>query len=193
MLSRLSDRLARLEEIAAAALAAAVTLLILVNVAFRAAGSPLYWISELAIYAMIWMTFLIAGAVLKRRRGIAVTLVADALPGFGRRLLMALVDLAVFVFAVLLLWLCWRWYQPLELARLGFDSRAFQGETFNFIYAENTSTLGIKKFWVWLILPWFALSLTFHGLVNLCSALRGLGDPIEAPEAPENEPPGASR
>ncbi|MFC2992430.1 TRAP transporter small permease [Halomonas tibetensis] len=193
MLSRLSDCLARLEEIAAAALAAAVTLLILVNVAFRAAGSPLYWISELAIYAMIWMTFLIAGAVLKRRRGIAVTLVADALPGFGRRLLMALVDLAVLVFAVLLLWLCWRWYQPLELARLGFDFGAFQRETFNFIYAENTSTLGIKKFWVWLILPWFALSLTFHGLVNLGSALRGLGDPVEAHGAPQNEPPGASQ
>ncbi len=189
MLSRLSDRLARLEEIAAAALAAAVTLLILVNVAFRAAGSPLYWISELAIYAMIWMTFLIAGAVLKRRQGIAVTLVADALPGFGHRLLMALVDLVVLIFAVLLLWLCWRWYQPLALARLGFDFRAFQSETFNFIYAENTSTLGIRKFWVWLIVPWFALSLTFHGLVNLGGALRGLRDPVEAPRAPGSEPP----
>src|SRR5690554_7931765 len=80
MLSRLSDRLARLEEVAAAALAAAVTLLILANVAFRAAGSPLYWISELAIYAMIWMTFLIASAVLKRRQSISVTLVSDLVP-----------------------------------------------------------------------------------------------------------------
>ncbi len=181
MLSRLSDRLARLEEVAAAVLAAAVTLLILANVALRAAGSPLYWVSELAIYAMIWMTFLIAAAVLKRRRGIAVTLLTDALPGAGRRWLMALVDLAVLAFAVLLLGLCWRWYQPLTLARLGFDLQAFQGETFNFIYAENTSTLGIRKFWVWLILPWFAASLTLHGLVNLGGALRGLRDP--APEA----------
>ncbi|MGJ7459741.1 TRAP transporter small permease [Halomonas sp. MA07-2] len=188
MLSRLSDRLARLEEIAAAALAASVTLLILVNVAFRAAGSPLYWISELAIFAMIWMTFLIAGAVLKRRQGIAVTLVADALPGFAHRLLMVLVDLAVLVFAVLLLWLCWRWYQPLELARLGFDVRAFQGETFNFIYAENTSTLGIPKFWVWLIVPWFALSLTFHAVVNLDEALRGLRDPVEPFRPPRAGP-----
>ena len=62
--------------------------------------------------------------------------------------------------------------EPLALARSGFDVRAFQGETFNFIYAENTSTLGIKKFWVWLILPWFALSLTLHGLVNLLEGLR---------------------
>lgn len=186
MLSRLSDRLAYLEEIVAAALAAAVTLLILVNVAFRAAGSPLYWISELAIYAMIWMTFLIASAVLKRRQSISVTLLSDLVPGFGHRLLMAAVDLAVLLFAVLLLWLCWRWYQPLALAQAGFDFRAFQGETFNFIYAENTSTLGIRKFWVWLIVPWFALSLTFHGLVNLGGALRGLRDPGQAP--PEATP-----
>ncbi|WP_163558194.1 TRAP transporter small permease subunit [Halomonas sp. NO4] len=187
MLSRLSDRLARLEEIVAAALAAAVTLLILLNVAFRAAGSPLYWVSELAIYAMIWMTFLIAAAVLKRRRGIAVTLLAEALPSFGQRLLTAFVDLAVLLFAVLLLWLCWRWFQPLTLARLSFDVGAFQGETFNFIYAENTQTLGIKKFWVWLVVPWFAASLTFHGLVNLGEALRGLRDPSRAPR-----PPGAT-
>ncbi|QTF92172.1 TRAP transporter small permease subunit [Halomonas sp. BM-2019] len=153
MLSRLSDQLARGEEIAAAALAAAVTLLILVNVAFRAAGSPLYWISELAIYAMIWMTFLIASAVLKRRQGIAVTLVVDLLPSSFQRLVGLGVDLMVAGFALALLWLCWRWYQPLALWQAGFDIQTFQGETFNFIYAENTSTLGIKKFWAWLILP----------------------------------------
>ncbi|QJQ95975.1 MULTISPECIES: TRAP transporter small permease [Halomonadaceae] len=180
MLARLSDTLARGEEIAAALLAAAVTLLILINIAFRAAGSPLYWISELSIYAMIWMTFLIAGAVLKRRQGIAVTLVIDLLPGTPRRLLMLFVDLMVLIFALALLWLCWRWYQPLALARAGFDFQAFQGQTFNFIYSENTSTLGIRKFWVWLIMPLFALSLTLHSLVNVGQALCGLRHPLAA-------------
>ncbi|MBF8221959.1 TRAP transporter small permease [Halomonas sp. 328] len=175
MFARLSRRLARGEEIAAAALAAAVTLLILINVAFRAAGHPLYWVSELAIYAMIWMTFLISGVVLKRRQGIAVTLLVDALPRLPRYLLGRFVDLTVLGFALLMLWLCWRWFEPLALARSGFDVRAFQGETFNFIYAENTSTLGIRKFWVWLILPWFALSLTLHGLVNLVTGWRSTG------------------
>lgn len=174
MLSRLSDRLARFEEIAAATLAAAISLLILTNIAFRAAGSPLYWISELAIYAMIWMTFLIASVVLKRRQGIAVTLLSDVLPRQAGRVQTAIVDAAVLAFALLLLWFCWRWYQPLALARAGFDVQAFQAETFNFIYAETTSTLGITKFWVWLVVPWFALSLSFHGLVNLSGALRGL-------------------
>lgn len=177
MLSRLSDRLAKGEEGAAALLAAAVTLLILVNVAFRAAGSPIYWISELAIYAMIWMTLLITSAVFKRRQGIAVTLFTDLLPTSFQRLVGLFVDLMVAVFALVLLVLCWHWYQPLALWQAGFDMQAFQGETFNFIYAENTSTLGIKKFWVWLILPWFAASLLLHGLVNLCQTLSDFGRP----------------
>ena len=81
------------------------------------------------------------------------------------------VDAMVLLFALLLVWLCWRWYQPLTLAQTGFDTRAFQGQTFNFIYAENTSTLGIKKFWAWLIVPWFALSLSLHGVSNLVQSL----------------------
>jgi len=174
MLQRLSKGLARCEEITAAALAAAVTCLILTNIAFRALGSPLYWVSELAIYAMIWMTFLIAGAVLKRRQGIAVTLLSDLLPPAGRHLVGVAVDAMVLLFALLLVWLCWRWYQPLTLAQTGFDTQAFQGQTFNFIYAENTSTLGIKKFWAWLIVPWFALSLSLHGVANLLQSLKVL-------------------
>ena len=174
MLQRLSLRLARYEEMTAAALAAAVTCLILANIAFRALGNPLYWVSELAIYAMIWMTFLIAGAVLKRRQCIAVTLLSDLLPATGQRAITLAVDAMVLLFALLLAWLCWRWYQPWALAQAGFDVRAFQGQTFNFIYAENTSTLGIKKFWAWLIVPWFALSLSLHGVANLLQSVQGL-------------------
>ncbi|KPQ22421.1 TRAP transporter small permease [Halomonas sp. HL-93] len=183
MLQRLSSGLARCEETAAAALAAAVTCLILVNIAFRVLGNPLYWISELSIYAMIWMTFLIAGAVFKRRQGVAVTLLSDLLPRNGRKLVGLWVDVMVLVFAVLLVWLCWRWYQPLALAQAGFDIGAFQGQTFNFIYAENTSTLGVKKFWAWLIVPWFALSLSLHGLANLAQSITQWRNPAEEPSA----------
>lgn len=183
MLQRLSTGLARVEEITAAVLAAVVTCLILTNIAFRALGSPLYWISELSIYAMIWMTFLIASAVLKRRQGIAVTLLPEALPQTGRKLVSLFVDCVVLVFALLMVWLCWQWYQPLMLAQLSFDTQVFQGETFNFIYAETTSTLGVKKFWFWLIVPWFALSLTLHGTANLVQALWQWRDPTEEPGA----------
>ena len=89
----------------------------------------------------------------------------------------SLVQIAVWLgFALLMLWFCWRWFSPLELARQGFDTRAFQAATFNFIYAEPTTTLGIKKVWVWLVMWAFALGATLHGLAHVLK--RG-----ETPEA----------
>lgn len=91
----------------------------------------------------------------------------DVLPPTSRIIIAKLVDLIVLCFALFMLWFCWRWFSPLELARQGFDFRAFQGATFNFIYDEPTTTLGIKKVWVWSIMWIFALGATVHSLANV--------------------------
>ncbi|MBB3139292.1 TRAP transporter small permease [Halomonas organivorans] len=174
MFKRLSSGIARCEGAIAAVLAALVTLLILLNIATRALGHALYWTDELAIHAMIWMTFFTTSATLKRREGVAVTLLLDALPAGLRRLLALVVDALVLFFALFLAVLCWRWYDPVTLWSSGFDIQAFQGETFNFMYSETSRTLGIPKFWVWLCLPIFAVSLALHALVNLGEGLRNL-------------------
>jgi hypothetical protein len=57
--------------------------------------------------------------------------------------------------------------------RHGFDTGAFQAATFNFIYAEPTTTLGIAKSWVWLVMWAFSLGMVLHGLANLATHLRG--------------------
>ena len=62
MLERISAFWARIEITLAALLAAGVTLLILLNVVTRNIGAALFWVDELAIYAMVWMTFLGASA-----------------------------------------------------------------------------------------------------------------------------------
>ena len=38
---------------------------------------------------------------------------------------------------------------------------------FNFIYAEPTTTLGIPKYWVWMVMWAFALGATLHSVANL--------------------------
>ncbi|MBH8579326.1 TRAP transporter small permease [Bisbaumannia pacifica] len=174
MLKQFSQGLARVEIVVAALLAALISGLILLNILTRALGTPLYWVNELAIHAMVWMTFLTTSVVLKRREGVAVTLLLDALPACPQAIVRALVDAVILGFAGLLLWLCWRWYDPVALWEAGFDIGAFQGETFNFIYSERTSTLGLPKFWSWLCLPLFSASLGVHGLVNLIDSLKGL-------------------
>ncbi|KPQ20313.1 MAG: Tripartite ATP-independent transporter, DctQ component [Rhodobacteraceae bacterium HLUCCA24] len=123
------------------------------------------------------MTFLAASASIHDRSAVAVTLVPDMLGGGARRALRIAVDAIVLAFALLMAWFCWRWFRPDVLIATGFDTRAFQQETFNFVYAEPTNTLGIPKIWVWLVMPLFTLGLILHAVHNLIAGLRG-----EAPE-----------
>ncbi|MBT0958459.1 TRAP transporter small permease [Alphaproteobacteria bacterium KMM 3653] len=167
MLGKASAIWARVELTCAALLAASITLLILLNVVTRSMGAALYWVDELAIYAMAWMTFLGASAALHYGKSVSVTVLTDILPEPAKSLVAKLVHLIVLCFALFMIWFCWRWYAPLDLARHGFDVKAFQGASFNFIYAEPTTTLGIKKAWVWSIMWLFALGATLHSLSNL--------------------------
>lgn len=175
MLYRISAAWARIELTAAAALAVCVTLLVLLNVATRNTGTALFWVDELAIYAMAWMTFLGASAALHHRNSVAVTLLPDAVSPRAKTIVLKTVDVVVFAFALAMLWFCWRWFMPLEFARAGFDTKVFQGSTFNFIYAEPTSTLGVPKYVFWSIMWLFALGATLHSTMHLLGA-RPRGD-----------------
>ena len=64
MPTKISRKLVWLEIRLAALMAVGVTLLILLNIVTRYFGAALYWVDELAIYAMVWMTFLEASAAL---------------------------------------------------------------------------------------------------------------------------------
>lgn len=167
MIRRFSTFWAELELKCAALLAAGITLLILLNVITRTIGIALFWVDELAIYLMIWMTFFAASAAIHHKNSVAVTLLADALDYKQRRLLMRCVDVILFAMALGMIYFCWRWFLPLDLLQTGLDIEAFQGETFNFIYSEITNTLPIRKVWVWLIMWFFAFGLFLHSLNNL--------------------------
>ncbi len=151
----------------AAILAVAITCLVLLNVVTRAMSASIFWVDEAAIMAMTWMTFLAASAAVHFGHSVSVTLFTDMLPSGAAHAARRAVDVIVLTFAALMLWFCWRWFLPLDLLRAGLDTTAFQGETFNFIYAEPTLTLGIRKFWLWLIMPIFALGLTLHAIANI--------------------------
>lgn len=167
MLYRISAMWARIELGCAAALAVAVTLLVLLNVVTRTAGNALFWVDELAIYAMAWMTFLGASAALHHRSSVAITLLPDAVSLRVKHVIRKTVDVIVFAFALAMIWFCWRWYLPLDFALSGFDPATFQGKTFNFIYAEPTSTLGVPKYLFWSVMWLFAFGATLHSATHL--------------------------
>jgi TRAP-type C4-dicarboxylate transport system permease small subunit len=174
-IARTSNAVLSLEKRVISLLAALLVLLILLNIVTRAAGAAIFWIDELAIYAMVWMTLIGASALVRMRINVAVTLVTDLLPRRIRRAIVRSVDAILLFFAITLLTLSWQWYDPVALVQAGFDLDLFAQNTFKFIYTEPTSTVGIPKFWVWLAVPLMGLAMTIHAVANLLE-----GPPEEA-------------
>ena len=166
-LSVLSDRLARIERFTCCVLIAGIVGLILLNVVTRAFNVALFWVDELAVYCMIWMALVGASALLRERSHVSVTLVTGLLSDNSRRFVAAAVDFLILLFAAGLFLMCLKWYDPIGLIRYGFDVEEFAAGTYNFIYQEPTNTLGIQKFWLWLVVPVVSLNMTLHALANL--------------------------
>lgn len=179
MIRALSDLIGRGERMALRVLVLVLPLMILVNVAGRALKSPIFWLDEMAVLTMVWLAMLGLSVTLQTRDAVAVTLLTDAVPQGVRKWLRCAADLVVLGFAVALLVLCYLWFDPLLLWRHGFDLDAFSAESFNFVYQEPTATLGVPKFWFWLILPLVAFTSSIHALANLLDSLRA---PHPAPD-----------
>lgn len=170
-LTNASRKIAAVEARIAGGLVFLIFVLLLANVVSRTGGVPLIWVDELAVLLMGWIAFIGASMGLAYRQHIAVTLLPDALTATARKRLAILVDLLLLVFFAVLIVQLWNWFDPVGLWRAG-SITAFSTTTFNFIYQEPTVTLGVSKFWFWLVLPLFCLTSIIHILASLVSICR---------------------
>lgn len=173
----LSHGIERIERLLIRVIVLALPLMILANAAGRALRSPIYWMDELAILTMVWLAMIAMSLTLKTRDAVAVTMLLDVVSPRVMKVMRVTVDLLVLAFGLIMVVLSWYWFDPLTLAHFGFDTREFAGETFNFMYQDTTSTLGLHKFWFWLVVPVSALCTCVHGLFNLTQTLTR---PIDA-------------
>ncbi len=168
----LSEALLKVEKAAVAGFMMLLTGLILLNVATRYTGMPLYWVDEASIYAVVWLTFLGASAMTRLRLDFCVTLLTERLsPGWAQAAQVTATVLLV-VFGLALAAMCWLWMDPVGIAAAGFDAREHAAQTFNFLYTEQTQTLRWPTWAVSLILPLFSVSMVIHGLANLIEDLK---------------------
>jgi TRAP-type C4-dicarboxylate transport system permease small subunit len=144
---------------------------ILLNVATRWLGAPLYWIDEFAVYCMVWLTFVGASAMTRLRLDFAVTMMTERLRPRAAARCRILATIVVVLFSISLAVMCWVWLDPIGIAQAGFDAKAFAGKAFNFVYTERTQTLNWPTWILYMILPIFAVTMTVHGLANLVEDL----------------------
>jgi TRAP-type C4-dicarboxylate transport system permease small subunit len=187
LLRRLSDALGRIERLVLIVLIACVALFVLMNVTFRLFNITLAWADEMAILSMTLAGFVGASLMLRARTDPAVLILHEMAAKPVVRLLRILVSALAAGFGMVLLWLCWRWFNLPGLAAVGFDIGEFEMATFNFLYTEQTPVLALPYFWFFLIMPWFALTLSVHALTNLAEDL-GLIEPRQtAPDLTKSE------
>ena len=179
LLRCLSDALRRIEQLALIVLIASVAAFVLMNVTFRLFNITLAWADELAILSMTLAGFIGASLMLRARTDPAVLILHEMSGKRVVRLLRIAVSMLAAGFGLVLIWLCWRWFDLAGLATAGFDVGEFEMTTFNFLYTEQTPVLGLPYFWFFLVMPWFALTLSVHALTNLAEDL-GLLTPRQA-------------
>lgn len=171
VITKLSDLISSLEKTLVYIIVIALPLMVLINTFARAFRVPIYWMDELAILSMVWLTMLTMSLTLKSRDAVAVTMLQDIVLPHTLKLMKVVVDLLILVFGLVLLALSYRWFDPINLARVGFDIQEFSGQTFNFMYQDTTTTLGLPKFWFWTIVPFAAFCTSVHALSNLLTTL----------------------
>ena len=180
-LARASRRLARAESVLAGWILAAVFAVVLANVAGRAVGRPLIWADEAAVYAMAWAAFIAASAGVAGRDHVAITLLPDRLSSAHRETLSRVVDVVLFTLLLALAAMLWLWFDPLAYA-LAESPADYARESFNFMHQEPTTTLGIRKVWVWLALPLFTAGALIHVVAQ--AGQSGARAPRPHPHAP---------
>ena len=166
-----SDVILRCERHLLTGLMGGLVALILLNVATRYGGVPLYWVDEASVYVVVWLTFIGASAMTRLRMDFAVTLLTDHVGERAARAAKACASLGVVVLGLALLAMCWVWMDPVGIARHGFDAKDFAAESFNVLYTVRTQTLEWPVWAIQLILPLFALTLSLHALAHLAEDL----------------------
>lgn len=176
VLRALSDGLIRIDRLLLMVLIMAIAFFVLINVGFRMFRITLAWADELAKLSMILAAFPGASLMLRARIDPAVKILHEVLTGPGVRALRIAISLIASGFGLILIWLCWRWFDPVGLAAAGWDIDNFQFSTFNFMYTDVTPVLQWRFVWFYLIMPWFAFTISVHALTNLAEDM-GLIEP----------------
>ena len=174
----LSTQVLRTERLLLTALMGLLVVLILLNVATRYSGMPIYWIDEAAVYTVVWLTFVGASVMTRLRMDFAVGLLTDQFGPRSARVAKVIATSGVLMFGVAMLVMCWVWMDPVGIARYGFDAKEFAAESFNFLYTERTQTLNWPTWVLQLILPIFSATFSVHALANLLEDL-GAADRVK--------------
>lgn len=151
---------------------AAMTVVVLVQVFFRYVLTvPLAWSEAFAIYGMIWMTFAVAPAALRRGAYVAIEVLPDLLPTRPRAILEIVIMLLVLLTLAVLL-----------QHSISYTSRGF---------GRLAPSLPIEMGWIYICMPLGMAGMILVTIEQILRATARLIDPDDHAPAPLNDPLGS--
>lgn len=144
----------KLMEIAGALLMATICVVVFIGVVYRyLLNSPIGWIEEVARYALVWVTYIGSFLALRRSRHLSIDILAKRLSPKAQKVLNVTAMLVVLPFCYVLI-------------------------VFGFYYArvfmdQGTPYLDIPLGYIYFILPFIGVLLTYELVVRMFHVLKG--------------------
>jgi len=153
-ISKLSDGIFIIEKYVVSILVAVMCLVLFVSVALRYVFSaPLYWSGEVAIFSLVWVSFIGGSMGIKLEKAAAVTIVTDLLKGRIQKIIIIVGWAVVVCFCAFLLFYSLKWISSPTMR------------------IQKTDALHIPVIYPYLIIPIGFLSLTIHTLAKFFESL----------------------
>ena len=167
-LGRINDFICWLGKQLSWLLVAAMTVVVLMQVFARyVLNNPLAWTEELAIFAMIWMTFLVTPIAYRTGGNVAIDVIRDLFKGRGQAFIHLVLNLLVVLLLAILL-------------------------RHSILYVERgmgsvVASLGIRSGLLYVIMPIGVAGMLLVGIEIVLRAIRALIDPSQPIFAPPDE------
>ncbi|MBO8163499.1 MAG: TRAP transporter small permease [Brevibacillus sp.] len=162
ILRRISDTLFAIEKLAAIILISVMLCSLVAGVMFRyVLNSPLAWSDEVAIFALVWITFIGGSMGIKLEQAASVTIFTDFLKGRSKEIIFTIGWGIVFVFCLFLLIYSWAWIMSPSIG------------------VQKSSSLQLPMIYPYLSVPVGLSFLTVHTLSKFVDCLfsgRGKGE-----------------
>lgn len=157
LIKRLSDGLFTFEKFIVSILVSVMCLILFVSVALRYIfSSPLYWAGEVAIFALVWVSFIGGSMGIKLEKAATVTIVTDFMKERIQKIVFTIGWAIVVCFCIFLLIYSLKWITLPSMTQ------------------QRTDALQIPVFYPYLIIPFGFLSLTIHTLCKFFENLIAL-------------------
>lgn len=155
VLSKISDVVYSIEKVLALILALTLMVSMVGGFFFRYVfKNPLLWSDELAIFCLIWITFIGGSMVLKEKASPAITILVDAVPDKYKKYIHAISNLILLIFVAYVLYLASDWIMKPN------------------IFVQKSTALNWPKIYFYLSIPVSFAFATVHVINNTIQSFR---------------------